>query len=1384
MAFDQNSIPKDWAVNTARPMPEDTRIAPVTTSGRGIEGYYVNQPRDVGTPGIYYPATVSESGFVGIGYSNLVPGAACWGLRTPTSSVSPPPAILTAGYGQNLNYGTRVSGNASDQASDEGGEDSVSGKKVKFLCSFGGKILPRPSDGMLRYVGGQTRIISVRRDVSFNELVQKMIDTYGQNVVIKYQLPDEDLDALVSVSCPDDLENMMDEYEKLVERSSDGLVKLRVFLFLPSEIDSSTMVHFGELQDSGQRYVEAINGMRDGVVGAITRKDSIASAASTQNSDLSATEAIDSSGICQLDLTGTPSVGIISPTANSASSQEPASRLLCVDTSPAIYAEASNAPLSIPVVLSGPSQTLSSRPEHALERSAPLTVQQQHAGVNFQPPPSYFQAYVDPHQEALNRGDYVNAQMGFPPPIMGTVGPMFTHPPFQDNVAGVPSHQFVPAGHVTMTPSNVNMKPNLVPLVQAQHIGLDFPPDQSTFGARVFQVPGSQTYSPYQAQVAPAVVGGGYGWNKVPQPEVVLSEGFVPHQQVMLHEKIQRFKDCYMCEKALPHAHSDTVVQDHRESPSSNVSDFNPLYHSLQLEDKINSLPMNIAVVTGAVAEGIVEQQGSVARPIILNHIDHEGAKAQSAAAEASQNVARQYEDNRITIQKTENPGRPIVSVPQGVSGMTIGLQSPYVTGMPTHSQLCQENTVQQLATPSHQTVRQESLVNKPINSDIHPGVSMPFQMPDQVVHEYPTDYSSTHPGIISKEDIEGRMENLRISPSDIYVNSKQSKSPGDSPLKEDILDARSQQIVGGEPYLENNFAKSRVVSDMNHITKVLPSLNEVSYVPNFQPQELCEAAQPPLLGNPDEGSYGNPAFSGVDFGLTSEIMTHAVELKDLSREQPKVLPADASTVISGATMPFSLSPSNRVGDMHDTSNSLFSNLDPWKSRYDSQFPPPKPNKIATRKEGFGTRDAFGENHLGNSGELPKGNNGELTAEMQLEDGVSTGNAKMDSGSDHGSAEELIKQELQAVAEGVAASVLYSSTSNPSIILQERTETLSECSQNLKSQTNDVELHKANYEDVSAKIPEKTNLGFPVSDELGRLQIIKNIDLEELQELGSGTFGTVYHGKWRGTDVAIKRINDRCFAGKPSEQERMRDDFWNEAIKLADLHHPNVVAFYGVVLDGPGGSVATVTEYMVNGSLRNALQKNERSLDKRKRLIIALDVAFGMEYLHGKNIVHFDLKSDNLLVNLRDPHRPICKVGDLGLSKVKCQTLISGGVRGTLPWMAPELLNGSSSLVSEKVDVFSFGIVMWELLTGEEPYGDLHYGAIIGGIVSNTLRPPVPEPCDPEWRSLMERCWSAEPSERPSFTEIANELRTMASKLQTKAQAQQQAPLAQTQAKG
>ncbi|CAA0164976.1 unnamed protein product [Arabidopsis thaliana] len=361
----------------------------------------------------------------------------------------------------------------------------------------------------------------------------------------------------------------------------------------------------------------------------------------------------------------------------------------------------------------------------------------------------------------------------------------------------------------------------------------------------------------------------------------------------------------------------------------------------------------------------------------------------------------------------------------------------------------------------------------------------------------------------------------------------------------------------------------------------------------------------------------------------------------------------------------------------------------------------------------------------------------------------------------------------QLIVEDVTNEVISDNLLSATIVPQVN----SESDDDHKSYTREKEITNADHEsEMEEKYKKSRNTDDSFSEaamveiEAGiyGLQIIKNTDLEDLHELGSGTFGTVYYGKWRGTDVAIKRIKNSCFSGGSSEQARQTKDFWREARILANLHHPNVVAFYGVVPDGPGGTMATVTEYMVNGSLRHVLQRKDRLLDRRKKLMITLDSAFGMEYLHMKNIVHFDLKCDNLLVNLRDPQRPICKVGDFGLSRIKRNTLVSGGVRGTLPWMAPELLNGSSNRVSEKVDVFSFGIVMWEILTGEEPYANLHCGAIIGGIVNNTLRPPVPERCEAEWRKLMEQCWSFDPGVRPSFTEIVERLRSMTVALQPK----------------
>lgn len=140
-----------------------------------------------------------------------------------------------------------------------GNSRDSSSMKMKVLCSFGGKILPRPSDGKLRYVGGETRIIRIRKDISWQELIHKALSIYNQSHVIKYQLPGEELDALVSVSCDEDLQNMMEECNELEDK--EGPHKLRMFFFSISDLDDAQFGLHSVDGDSEVQYVVAVNGM-------------------------------------------------------------------------------------------------------------------------------------------------------------------------------------------------------------------------------------------------------------------------------------------------------------------------------------------------------------------------------------------------------------------------------------------------------------------------------------------------------------------------------------------------------------------------------------------------------------------------------------------------------------------------------------------------------------------------------------------------------------------------------------------------------------------------------------------------------------------------------------------------------------------------------------------------------------------------------------------------------------------------------------------------------------------------------------------------------------------------------------------------------------------
>ncbi|KAG9447401.1 hypothetical protein H6P81_013529 [Aristolochia fimbriata] len=279
-----------------------------------------------------------------------------------------------------------------------------------------------------------------------------------------------------------------------------------------------------------------------------------------------------------------------------------------------------------------------------------------------------------------------------------------------------------------------------------------------------------------------------------------------------------------------------------------------------------------------------------------------------------------------------------------------------------------------------------------------------------------------------------------------------------------------------------------------------------------------------------------------------------------------------------------------------------------------------------------------------------------------------------------------------------------------------------------------------------------------------QLQIIKKHDLQILKEVGQGFYGSVYLGKWKGSPVAAKLINSHNVLAKKIKLKEVMESFWDEARILARLNHPNIIGFYGVIMDGPEILLATVSEYMIDGALSDVLMASSslgRVLDWWTRIRIARDVALGMEYLHANNVVHFDIKSDNIFVNLRDAQHPVSKIGDFGLSgplNSKKLVCTGGHGRGTLQWMAPELLTGRPLFATEKLDVYSFGILMWEMLTGELPYKNVDRDLIKRGVAMGELRPQVPSWCDPQWRSIMEECWSQEPTERPSFTEIVCDL--------------------------
>ena len=293
-------------------------------------------------------------------------------------------------------------------------------------------------------------------------------------------------------------------------------------------------------------------------------------------------------------------------------------------------------------------------------------------------------------------------------------------------------------------------------------------------------------------------------------------------------------------------------------------------------------------------------------------------------------------------------------------------------------------------------------------------------------------------------------------------------------------------------------------------------------------------------------------------------------------------------------------------------------------------------------------------------------------------------------------------------------------------------------------------------------------------EEIPASKVLEFDDLDFGEEIGAGAFSWVYSGKWKDREVAIKKLSFEAL-----EVEDFLIMFKKEVALLAILNHPNVVDFIGVVTFP---SYYMVTAYMHEGALDEILHDMDTPMPWSRRVTLLQDVARGMNYLHTRvpRVIHRDLKCGNVLVNkewraaVTDFGLSVTKQGRMDPADLKfaynirmsLENAMTGRHQsyvkplqspvGTFPYIAPELLE--TKPYNEMVDVYSFSMVLWHMLTRQPPWAGLSNSSFQAKELTETYRPPIPAWCPAPYKELIEVCWDSNAYKRPTFQAILTTL--------------------------
>ncbi|KAG6793018.1 serine/threonine-protein kinase roco5 isoform X1 [Populus alba x Populus x berolinensis] len=259
-------------------------------------------------------------------------------------------------------------------------------------------------------------------------------------------------------------------------------------------------------------------------------------------------------------------------------------------------------------------------------------------------------------------------------------------------------------------------------------------------------------------------------------------------------------------------------------------------------------------------------------------------------------------------------------------------------------------------------------------------------------------------------------------------------------------------------------------------------------------------------------------------------------------------------------------------------------------------------------------------------------------------------------------------------------------------------------------------------------------------DEIGKW-LLNSDNLEFIDQIGPNSFKGVHKGK----RVGIEKLKG-CDKGNSYEFELRKD-----LLELMTCGHKNILQFYGICVDENQG-LCVVTKLMEGGSVNELMLKNKK-LQTKEIVRIATDVAEGIKFMNDHGVAYRDLNTQRIML---DRHGNAC-LGDMGIvtackSMGEAMEYETDGYR----WLAPEIIAGDPENITETwmSNAYSFGMVVWEMVTGEAAYAAYSPVQAAVGIAACGLRPEIPKDCPQLLKSLMTKCWNNSPSKRPTFSEI------------------------------